>query len=270
MKTSSRTPCSRAWFSKLAVALSFTLMLGHAPAASAADEARIKHIVLVHGAFTDGSSWIPVIARLQALGYHVTAVQNRLSSLADDVANTEQVLRRQPGKVLLVGHSWGGAVISQAGNAPNVAGLVYISALTPDSGESVAGLLQRLDVPMTGLAPDEAGLIWLDQPEQFQQIMAGDLPLARARELAAVQQPIAAHSFAEAVTQAAWRTKPSWYLLTSRDQALPLTAQKAMAQQIGASMRSIPASHLSMISHPRAVTAWIVRAAREAARPATH
>ncbi len=245
-------------------------MLGHAPAASAADEARIKHIVLVHGAFVDGSSWTPVIARLQAMGYHVTAVQNHLNSLADDVTSTEQVLRRQPGKVLLVGHSWGGAVISQAGNAPNVAGLVYLSALTPDSGESVAGLLQRLDVHMTGLAPDEAGLIWLDQPEQFQKIMAGDLPLARVRQLAAVQQPIAANSFAEPVTQAAWRTKPSWYLETSLDQALPLTAQKAMAQQIGARVRSIPASHLSMISRPLAVTAWIDRAAREAARSATH
>ncbi|MBC3926899.1 alpha/beta fold hydrolase [Undibacterium sp. CY21W] len=270
MKTSTKTPRPHPWFNALAVALSFTLMLANVPTLAAADEARIKNIVLVHGAFTDGSSWTPVISRLQTMGYHVTAVQNHLTSLADDVAQTEKVLRRQAGKVLLVGHSWGGAVISQAGNASNVAGLVYLSALTPDSGESVAELLQRLDVKMTGLVPDEAGLIWLDQPEQFKKVMAGDIPLTRVRQLAAVQQPIAAHSFAEPVTQAAWHTKPSWYLLTSLDQALPPAAQQTMAQQIGASVRSIPASHLSMISRPLAVAAWIDQAAKAVVHTAAH
>lgn len=269
MKILPKMPFTTPMFGKLAMALSLALTLGHLPV-TAATEDRIQHIVLVHGAFTDGSSWAPVISRLQTMGYHVTAVQNHLTSLADDVTQTEKVLRRQAGKVLLVGHSWGGAVISQAGNAPNVAGLAYMSALTPDSGESATELLQRLNVQMTGLTPDEAGLIWVDQPKQFKKIMADDLPLNRVRLLSAVQQPVAAHSFAEPVTQAAWRTKPSWYLLTNRDQALPLAAQKTMAQQIGARVQSVPASHLSMISRPLAVSAWIDRAAREAAKSATH
>lgn len=249
----------------LAMAAAYTTALAGAPRTTVVQAPRIQDIVLVHGAFADGSTWMPVIARLQSKGYHVTAVQNRLDSLAGDVESTEKVLRRQPGKVLLVGHSWGGAVISQAGNAPNVAGLVYVSALAPDTGESVAGLLQRLGAPMAGLAPDDEGLIWLDQPELFQHVMAGDLPLARARQLAAVQQPIAARSFSDPVAQAAWRTKPSWYLQTTRDQALPPATQQAMAQQMGAKVLRIPASHLSMLSRPAAVAAWIDRAAREAA-----
>lgn len=268
MPISTRTLSARPWLGKLAAALGLGVMLAGTPANALAAGTRIQNIVLVHGAFADGSIWAPVIARLQAMGYRVTAVQNPLSSLADDVARTEQVLRRQPGKALLVGHSWGGAVISLAGNVPNVAGLVFLSALAPDSGESVAGLLQRLDVPMTGLTPDEDGLVWLDTPEPFHQLMAGDLPLARARQLATVQQPIAARSFGEPVTQAAWRSKPSWYLLTTRDQALPFAAQYAMAKQMGARVQRTSASHFSMISHPAAVAAWIDRAAREAAEQA--
>jgi len=253
----------------LAAALCLTLMAAasQSRAADPADDGRITRIVLVHGAFVDGSSWAPVVARLQAMGYQVTAVQNGLRSLADDVASTEQVLRRQPGKVLLVGHSWGGVVISQAGNAPNVAGLVYLSALAPDSGESAAALLQRLGAPMAGLTPDRDGLIWLDTPAQFRRLLAGDLPLARVRQLTAVQQPLAAHSFAEPVTQAAWRSKPSWYLQTERDNAVPLAAQSAMAQQMGAKVRKLRSSHLSMLSRPTAVAAWIDRAARDAAHP---
>ena len=156
-------------------------------AASAAPA--VRNIVLVHGAFADGSSWSPVIVRLQRMGYQVTAVQNPLTSLADDVAATERVVHRQTGGVLLVGHSWAGAVITQAGNAANVKGLVYLSALVPDDGESVADLLQRLDAPMTGLAPDSQGLIWLDDARQFQHVMAADIPLEQARALASVQQP---------------------------------------------------------------------------------
>lgn len=265
MPTSTRTPPLHPWLGKLVAALSLGFMLTGTSAGAQAAGERVQNIVLVHGAFVDGSSWAPVIARLQAMGYRVTAVQNPLTSLADDVARTEQILSHQVGKVLLVGHSWGGAVISQAGNAPNVAGLVFLSALAPDSGESVAGLLQRLGVAMTGLTPDGAGLVWLDVPEQFRQLMAGDLPLARARQLAAVQQPIAARSFNDLVTQAAWRIKPSWYLQTTHDQALSLTAQSAMAQQMGAHVLHLSASHLSMISRPAAVAAWIDRAAREVA-----
>lgn len=224
----------------------------------------VRNIVLVHGAFADGSSWLPVLARLQAMGYHVTAVQNPLTSLADDVSATENVLRRQTGDVLLVGHSWAGAVITQAGNAPNVKGLVYLSALVPDNSESVTDLLQRLNAPMSGLAPGAEGLIWLDDPKLFHQVMAADVPMRKARELASVQQPIAAAAFAGKVQHAAWHDKPSWYLQTENDQALLLPVQRVIAQQIGAKVVSIRSSHMSLISHPDAVARLIDRAARDA------
>nr|WP_313553179.1 alpha/beta hydrolase [Raoultella terrigena] len=164
-----------------------------------AEEPDIKNIVLVHGAFTDGSIWSAVIPLLQADGYHVTAVQNPLTSLQDDVTATERVLARQQGDTLLVGHSWAGAVITQAGNAPNVKGLVYLSALVPDSGESVSQALARLHAPMDGMTADNNGLFWLDDADDFYRVMANDLPLSQARLLAATQQPIAAGAFMEKV-----------------------------------------------------------------------
>lgn len=225
----------------------------------------VRNIVLVHGAFADGSSWDPVVAKLLAMGYRVTAVQNPLTSLSDDIAATEKVLRRQRGDVLLVGHSWAGAVITQAGNAPNVKGLVYLSALVPDSGESVADLLQRLNAPMDGVAPDAEGLLWLDDPKQFHQVMAADVPMSKARVLAAVQQPIAVVCFGGKVQHAAWHDKPSWYLQTTDDHALLPSVQRAMAQQIGATVVSIRSSHMSLLSHPDAVVKLIDQAAHAAA-----
>lgn len=221
-------------------------------------------IVLVHGAFADGSSWSRVVPLLLEQGYRVTAVQLPLTSLADDVAATRRVIERQPGDVLLVGHSWGGVVVTEAGNAPAVKGLVYLSALVPDSGESAAALLQRLDAPMASLPPDAAGFIWLDDPQAFHTVMAGDLPLAAARELAAVQKPIAVRSFTDAVSRAAWRDKPSWYLVTDADHALPPRVQRLMAAQTKARLANVDASHLSMASHPVRVAALIDQAARAA------
>ncbi|WP_237165320.1 alpha/beta hydrolase [Pandoraea vervacti] len=226
----------------------------------------IRNIVLVHGAFVDGSSWAQVIGRLQRLGYHVTAVQNPLTSLADDVAATERVLQRQSGDVLLVGHSWAGAVITQAGNAANVKGLVYLSALAPDSDESVGDLLTRLHAPMDGLKADEHGMLWLDQPAQFRQVMAADISLKQARLLAAVQQPIAIASFGGKVGHAAWHDKPSWYVNTTRDQALRPEVQLRMASQIGATVYSVSSSHLSMMSHPATIASLLDRAAKAASR----
>jgi pimeloyl-ACP methyl ester carboxylesterase len=254
------------WLRPVATAFGLTLALAGAQAATASASPALRDIVLVHGAFADGSSWSPVISRLQAMGYHVTAVQNPLTSLADDVSATERVLRRQSGGVLLVGHSWGGAVITQAGNAANVKGLVYLSALAPDSGESVADLLQRLGAPMGGFTPDADGLIWLDDARKFHQVMAADLPPAGARALASVQQPIAATGFADKILNAAWHDKPSWYLRTTQDQALPPAVQQAIAQRIGAKTVSIASSHMSLLSHPDQVARLIDRAAREAAR----
>ncbi|MBV8047662.1 MAG: alpha/beta hydrolase [Paludibacterium sp.] len=226
----------------------------------------LRNIVLVHGAFADGSSWSEVIAILQRKGYHVTTVQNPLTSLADDVAATRRVLERQKGGVLLVGHSWAGVVVTEAGNAPNVKGLVYLSALVPDSNESVGDLLTRLHAPMAGLKPDEHGLIWLDDPEAYRQVMAGDVPAAKARLLAAVQQPIAAGAFGEKVSHAAWRDKPSWYLITENDHALLPAVQWELAQETGAHRVTLKSSHMSMVSHPADIARLIDRAARELSR----
>lgn len=228
-----------------------------------AEELPIKNIVLVHGAFTDGSSWSEVITRLQSLGYHVTAVQNPLTSLRDDVAATRRVLERQQGDVLLVGHSWGGAVITEAGNAANVKGLFYLSALVPDSNESVADVLQRLKAPMEGMQADSNGFIWLDDPKIFHDVMANNVSQKKAALLASVQQPIAAGAFSEKVTQAAWRNKPSWYLVTENDHALRPAVQSRFASAIGANTTRLNASHMSMISHPEKVAELIDKAARE-------
>ena len=251
------------WFGRLVAAVAFTATLAMAHTAASAAPA-VRNIVLVHGAFADGSSWSPVIVRLQRMGYKVTAVQSPLTSRADDVAATERVVHRQTGGVLLVGHSWAGAVITQAGNAANVKGLVYLSALVPDDGESVADLLQRLDAPMTGLAPDSQGLIWLDDARQFQHVMAADIPLEQARALASVQQPIAAACFTGKVQHAAWHDKPSWYLRTTNDNALSPSVQRAIAQRIGATVTRIRSGHMSMLSHPDDVARLIDQAARSA------
>ncbi|MDA8522620.1 alpha/beta fold hydrolase [Acidovorax sp. NCPPB 4044] len=226
----------------------------------------VRDIVLVHGAFADGSSWSQVTRILQQRGYRVAAVQNPLTSLADDVAATRRVLRRQKGPVLLVGHSWGGAVVTEAGNDAAVKGIVYLSALVPDAGESVEGLLSRLQAPMEGLAPDEDGFVWLDDPQAYRRMMAADVPMAAVRLLAAAQPPMSAGAFSEPVAAAAWRDRPTWYLVTRRDRALAPAVQRAIAAHIGARVASLPSSHLSFVSHPRAVADLIDRAAREAGR----
>ncbi len=225
----------------------------------------VRHIVLVHGAFADGSSWSPVIQILQRKGYHVAAVQNPLTSLADDVAATRRVLERQKGNVILVGHSWGGVVVTEAGQAGNVKGLVYLSAMVPDPGESAAGMLRRLGAPMEGMAADNEGLVWLD-PVAYRQTMAGDVPQWQARLLAATQQPIAIRAFSDKVAVAAWQTRPSWYLVTEDDKALPPAVQRSLARHIGATTVALKSSHMSLLSHPEAVASLIERAAQSASR----
>lgn len=253
--------CPASWFGRLLAAVAFTTTLASSHTMAATAPA-VRNIVLVHGAFADGSSWQPVISRLQRMGYHVTAVQNPLTSLDDDVAATENVLRRQTGDVLLVGHSWAGAVITQAGNTANVRGLVYLSALVPDDGESVDDLLHKLDAPMTGLSPDARGLVWLDDARQFQRVMAGDLPFEQVEALTSTKQPIATACFTGKVRHAAWHDKPRWYLRTTGDNALKETVQHAIAQRIGATVTTFRSSHMSMLSHPDDVARLIDRAAR--------
>lgn len=236
------------------------------PASADTRQPGVRNIVLVHGAFADGSSWSAVIRRLQRKGYHVTAGQNPLTSLADDVAATRRALERQQGGVILVGHSWGGAVVTEAGVAHNVAGLVYLSALVPDSGESTGDMLGRLSAPMEGMAPDKDGLLWLDDPVAYRNIMAGDISIAQVAVLAATQQPISVHAFTDKVSTAAWRSKPSWYLVAENDQALPPRVQRLLAHAIGAKTRGVPSSHMSLLSHPDVVVSLIEEAARNASR----
>ncbi|MEO9279070.1 MULTISPECIES: alpha/beta hydrolase [Acinetobacter] len=224
--------------------------------------AAVKNIVLVHGAFADGSSWNAVSSRLQSLGYHVTSVQNPLTSLDADVDATKKVLERQKGDVLLVGHSWGGVVVTEAGNASNVKGIVYLSALVPDSNESASDLLTRLKSPMEGLEPDKNGLIWLDDAKTFQHVMANDMSEKQAKLLASVQQPISAKAFTQKISEAAWRVKPTWYLITTHDNALSSRTQELISKQTHSSVMRVNSSHLSLISHPDQVSKLIDKAAK--------
>lgn len=240
---------------RMAWALSLTPLL----AAQAAPV--VPNVVLVHGAFADGSSWSRIIPLLQKKGFHVSAVQLPLTSLADDVAATRRVIERQSGDIILVGHSWAGVVATEAANTPAVKGVVYLSAMVPDNGESAADMLQRFKSPMEGMQPDANGLIWLDNAAVFRKVMAGDLPPATAQVLAAVGKPIAARSFADAVTHAAWHDKPAWYLITSDDHALPPAVQRQIAAQLNARTLTLKSSHMSLMSHPREVADFIGKAA---------
>ncbi|WP_179744310.1 alpha/beta fold hydrolase [Paraburkholderia bryophila] len=228
----------------------------------------VRNIVLVHGAFVDGSSWNGVVAKLQQKGYHVSSVQNPLTSLADDVAATRRVLARQDGPTMLVGHSWGGVVITEAGaNAPNVAGLVYIAAIAPDLHESTQDLMKRAQ-PMPAaqaIIPDASGFLWLDRTK-YHADFAADVPENLTRVLATAQVPIAAKAFSETVSHVAWREKPSWYVLTTKDRAVSPDVEKFMADRMGAKIVPMASSHLAPVSHAGAIADVIDRAARELSR----
>lgn len=219
-------------------------------------------VVLVHGEWADGSSWSKVIPLLQENGIRVTAVQIPLTSLADDVAVTRHVIALQEGSTVLAGHSYGGSVITEAGtNAPNVVGLVYVSAFAPDEGESLGDLYARAAAPgVAHVRPDDEGFLWID-PEAFAQ----DVDPVQARILAVVQKPIAARIFGDKVTRPAWELKPSWYLVSEIDRMIPAETQRFMSKRMGATVVSVPASHWSMVSHPDQVAKLISDAASSAA-----
>lgn len=239
----------------LTLFLSFSsLAFGQTPAKA---HSIIKNIVLVHGAFTDGSSYQKVIHLLQQKGYQVTAVQNPLTSLEDDVSAVKQVLDRQTQDVVLVRHSWA------AGNHPKVKKLVYLSAIVPDSKENAAQALARHHASTEGLSPDENGMIWLPDANTYQNVMVHDLPLDEVNLLFATQPPIKASAFSERIGQAAWATKPSYYLLTEQDNALPLKAQQSFAAMLNAKTKQIATSHFSLRAQPHAVAEWIEQAAAE-------
>lgn len=225
----------------------------------AQEDRSVRNIVLVHGAWVDGAGWEAVYRILSSKGYTVSIVQNPLTSLEDDVAAVGRVLARQDGPVLLVGHSYGGAVIAQAGNAENVAGLAFVAAFVPDAGESVSSLLKGGQPPP--LQPSKDGFLFFD-PATFPVAFAHDVDADRATFLAASQVPTAGKALAAPVTVAAWRTHPSVYVLTTEDRIIPPALQRRMAVRAGAEVSEVAAGHAVYISRPEAVAEALDRAAR--------
>lgn len=221
-------------------------------------------IVLVHGGFVDGSGWQGVYKLLKRQGYNVTIVQNPTLSLEDDVAVTRRAIAAQAGPVILVGHSYGGAVITQAGNDPKVAALVYIAAFAPDKGESVATLIANPapGAPVPPILPPQDGFLMLDKAK-FAASFAADVPTDDAEFMANSQVPWGLQALQGTVGEAAWRKKPSWYLVATEDRMIPPPAQQAMSKRAGANVVEARGSHAVYVSQPAAVAALIERAARE-------
>jgi len=227
-----------------------------------ASAAAPKNVVLVHGGFVDGSGWAAVYHALRKQGFAVSVVQNPTNSLADDVQATRRVLAAQDGPVILVGHSYGGAVISEAGNDPRVAGLVYIAAFAPDAGESVASLIKdpAPGAPVPPILPPQDGYLLLDKA-RFAASFAGDVQPEAAAFMADAQVPWGVEALQGAVSQPAWRSKPSWYLVATDDRMIPPAAQREMAGRAGATIAEVAASHSVYVSQPDAVVRLISRAA---------
>jgi pimeloyl-ACP methyl ester carboxylesterase len=219
-------------------------------------------IVLVHGAFADGSSWQHVIPLLEHDGYSVIAVQNPLTSLPADVETTKRVIDAQTGPMVVVGHSYGGAVITAAaaGNA-NVKALVYIAAFAPDSGEPIGAFGEKYPAPLSAaLKPDAAGFLYIDRA-QFHALFCADVPAAEARVMAATQKPLIGSVFGAAVDRVAWKTVPSWYLVSQEDKAINPDLERFYAKRMRAKTTEIKSSHVSFISHPAEIVRVIEQAA---------
>jgi pimeloyl-ACP methyl ester carboxylesterase len=238
------------------------------PAPAIPENQAVRNIVLVHGAFADGSGWRGVYDDLTARGYRVTMVQNPLTSLADDVAATQRILARQQGPSILVGHSYGGVVITEAGVDPNVAGLVYVSAFAPDVGQTTGGQYAEFPPPPEFIVepgPDGFGFVNM---EQFKAGFAGDTSDADAAFLRDSQVPISLAIFETPVTQAAWRSRPSWAVVATQDRAIDPRLLRQTAERIGAEVTEVEGSHVVFITQPRAVADVIDRAARSASESA--
>ncbi len=221
------------------------------------------NIVLVHGAWADGSSWSGVIERLQADGYHVTAPQFPMTALADDVARLRQVLDLQDGPAIVAGHSYGGQIITALGpDAPGVAGLVYIAAFGLDEGESLGALLSQGPVTpaLAHLVTDKQGFGWLSE-DDFVHHFAADVDPVQAKVMYAVQQALAGSAFTDVMGVPAWKSLPSWYLVATNDEAIPPDAERLFASRMGATTIEVPSSHVAMVSHPDEVTQLIKTAA---------
>jgi pimeloyl-ACP methyl ester carboxylesterase len=246
-----------------------SIALHHAAAQNAPGGGRVKvnalpNIVLVHGAWADGSSWSAVIERLQAGGYNVTAPQFPMTTLADDVARLRQVLARQNGPTIVAGHSYGGQIITALGtNAPNVVGLVYIAAFGLDAGESIGALLAQGPVTpaLAHLIIDKQGLGWLPE-EDFVHHFAADVDPVKAKVMYAVQQALAAAALQDVMGVPAWKSLPSWYMIAHNDQVIPPDAERLFAKRMGATTVEVATSHVAMISHPDDVVKLIETAAQ--------
>lgn len=224
-----------------------------------------KTVVLVHGAFADGSSWSKVIPLLEARGLHVVAVQNPLSSLEDDAAATKHAIEQAPGQVVLVGHSWGGVVITQAGNDKKVSALVYVAAFAPASGQSISDMLQGLPAPAwaSQLQKDSGNFLTLPAALVHSDF-AQDVTPQEADLIAVTQGPWAARCQTDKVSEAAWKTRPSWFVVTEKDHMIAPALQEKMATAIGAHVVRTNASHVAMVSQPRVVADAIIQAAEQA------
>jgi pimeloyl-ACP methyl ester carboxylesterase len=226
----------------------------------------VKNVVLVHGGFVDGSGWQGVYNVLTKDGYNVSIVQNPTISLADDVAATKRTLAAQNGPAILVGHSYGGVVITEAGNDPKVAGLVYIAAFAPDTGESVSALIKNPPpgAPVPPILPPQDGYLFLDRT-QFRASFAADVNTDAAAFMADSQVPWGLDALNGAVSNPAWRTKPSWYLVSTEDRMIPPDAQRAMSKRAGATVTEAKGSHAVYVSQPKVVATLIAKAATSVA-----
>jgi pimeloyl-ACP methyl ester carboxylesterase len=224
----------------------------------------VTSIVLVHGGFVDGSGWEDVYRNLRSQGYPVTIVQNPTTTLADDVAATNRVLDAQQGPVILVGHSYGGVVITEAGSHPKVAGLVYVAAFAPDKGESVGSLIKDPPpgAPVPPIEPAGEGFLGLNKAK-FREAFAADVPAEKAQFMADSQVPWGVGALGGAVTVPAWKSKPSYYLVATEDRMIPPPAQQFMSKRAGSTVVEVAGSHAVYVSKPEAVANLIAKAAKE-------
>jgi pimeloyl-ACP methyl ester carboxylesterase len=254
----------RTFMGRLATASAVAAVLPRAAAAAAQSVPKARNVVLLHGLFADRSCWSEVIARLQSKRINATSVQNPLTTFEESVAATRRVVAIQDGPTVLVGHSFSGMIVTEVGVDPTVTALVYVAARGPDAGEDYAALASRFPTP-----PASAGIVWSGDWGQlgeaaFLRDFTGDLPAAKARVLYAEQMPFARVLLAGRTTQAAWRSKPSWYAVSTEDRTINPDLERFMAKRMGAHTIEVKASHLSLISHPDTITRLILDAAGQA------